>query len=98
MIGGEINEKKYNSLLRKNAHFFAYLILGILVSKGLKSFGVVGFKNMVISIIICVLYAMSDEFHQLYVSGRGGQLKDVVIDSTGAIVGILGYKLKAKGR
>jgi len=38
-----------------------------------------------------VFYAFSDEFHQLFVSGRGPQLSDVWIDSAGAGVGILGY-------
>ena len=32
--------------------------------------------------------ARSDEFHQLFVPGRGAQVKDVLIDTAGAIVGI----------
>jgi len=36
---------------------------------------------------------MSDEFHQFFVPGRAGQLKDVLIDSTGATVGIGIYLL-----
>ncbi|MFP5109854.1 VanZ family protein [Neobacillus sp. C211] len=40
---------------------------------------------------ICVLFAVSDEFHQLFVAGRGAQVKDVFIDSAGAIVGIVIY-------
>ena len=38
-----------------------------------------------------MLYAISDEVHQLFVPGRGGQVKDIVIDSAGAIVGISGF-------
>jgi VanZ family protein len=38
--------------------------------------------------VICVLCAMLDEFHQLFVPGRGAQVKDVIIDTVGAIVGI----------
>lgn len=41
--------------------------------------------------MICILYAISDEVHQLFVPGRGGQVRDVIIDSAGAIAGILGY-------
>ncbi|GAA4069041.1 hypothetical protein GCM10022410_13710 [Amphibacillus indicireducens] len=40
---------------------------------------------------ICVLFAISDEVHQLFVPGRAGQVMDVVIDTTGAIAGISGY-------
>lgn len=70
-----------NHLLRKNAHFFAYLILGILEVNAVKRSG------------ICVLYAVSDEVHQLFVSGRSGQVIDVLIDSAGTVVGIGVYLL-----
>ena len=32
-----------------------------------------------------VLYAVSDEFHQLFVSGRAGRFSDVLIDSAGVL-------------
>ena len=35
------------------------------------------------------LYAASDEFHQLFVDGRTGQLSDVLLDSSGVLVGVL---------
>ena len=35
------------------------------------------------------VYAMTDEFHQLFVPGRSGQIKDVLLDSCGAAVGVL---------
>jgi len=79
---------KFNHLLRKNAHFFAYLILGVLVMNALRRSGIKGLKVFVFSLGICVLYAVSDEVHQLFVPGRGGQVRDVFIDSAGAIVGI----------
>lgn len=47
-----------------------------------------GFKAFTLALGICILYAISDEFHQLFVPGRGGQIRDVLIDSTGAIVGV----------
>lgn len=78
---------QFNHIIRKFAHFAVYLILGILVSRALIK---EGFKVRVflISFFICVIYAASDELHQLFVQGRGCQLKDVLIDSTGAMVGI----------
>lgn len=74
--------------MRKNAHFFIYLILGVLVKYAVNSTGISGFKSLVISLLVCVIYAFSDEIHQLVVPGRGGQLSDVVIDSCGAGLGI----------
>lgn len=75
--------------IRKNAHFFIYLILGVLVKYALNSSGINGFKAVGIGLVICVGYAFTDEIHQLVVPGRGGQLSDVVIDSCGAGLGIL---------
>lgn len=84
----ELNMNRMNHLLRKNAHFFAYLVLGVLVMNALNRSGVRGAKKILLALIFCVLYAISDEFHQLFVPGRGAQVKDVLIDSAGAVVGI----------
>lgn len=79
--------------VRKNAHFFAYMILGILSVNALRrSFVQLG-KSTLFAFIISVLYAVSDETHQLFVPGRSGQTSDVVLDSAGALVGIGLYVL-----
>ncbi|MER2173643.1 MAG: VanZ family protein [Carnobacterium sp.] len=75
--------------IRKNAHFFIYFVLGVLVKVALMNSGVTGFKAIGIGLVICVGYAFSDEIHQLIVPGRGGQLSDVVIDSCGAGLGMV---------
>lgn len=77
-----------NHLLRKSAHFFVYLVFGGLVVNGLRAGGITGKKGLATALGICVLYAVFDEIHQLFVPGRGGQLSDVVLDSIGAIAGI----------
>ncbi|ABO51521.1 VanZ family protein [Desulforamulus reducens MI-1] len=84
----EFDIDDFNHILRKNAHFFAYLVLGILVLNALKTCGVTGYPSIALALGICILYAMSDEVHQLFVPGRGGQVKDVIIDSAGASVGV----------
>lgn len=78
---------KFNHVIRKTAHFTVYFILGILVARALVKNG---FKRKVflISFLLCATYAASDELHQLFVPGRGCQLRDVLIDSAGAFVGI----------
>jgi VanZ family protein len=38
---------------------------------------------------VAVFYAATDEFHQTFVPSREGCVRDVMIDSTGAIVGLL---------
>lgn len=82
-------------LMRKSAHFIAYLILGFLVSHALQSETAVSpasvWKRRGISLLLCVAYAFSDEFHQVFVPGRGPLLKDVLIDGSGAALGIFIY-------
>lgn len=38
---------------------------------------------------VAVLYACSDEIHQLFIDGRAGQVADVLVDASGAAVGCL---------
>ncbi|WML46685.1 VanZ family protein [Neobacillus sp. PS3-34] len=84
----DLNKEKINHIIRKNAHFSIYLVLAILVLNAFrKSEKLVG-KRLFLALGICVLYAISDEIHQLFVIGRGAQVKDVFIDSAGAAVGI----------
>ena len=84
----EVIVEELQFIVRKSAHFIAYMILGIL-SSGL----IIQYKNIdkkyLISFVICVLYATSDEIHQLFVPGRSGQVSDVLLDSCGSLVGIL---------
>lgn len=78
----------FHFLVRKGAHFTAYLILGILLAKAMKP---LDRKTYFSIFLLCVLYAISDEFHQTFVSGRSGEVRDVLIDSTGSLTGILVY-------
>ncbi len=73
-------------IVRKMAHFTVYFILGIISYFTLKSYQV---QNIIFySILICVLYACSDEIHQLFSAGRSGKILDVMIDTSGSILGI----------
>jgi VanZ family protein len=88
----ELNTESFNHIIRKNAHFTAYLVLGLLVTNGLHRIGTGGLKRILTAFTICVLYAISDEVHQLFVPGRGGQVTDVLIDSAGICIGVAVYE------
>ncbi|MBU2577595.1 VanZ family protein, partial [Patescibacteria group bacterium] len=50
----------------------------------------VSLKNkLFLSLVLTVLYALTDEYHQTLVSGRTGKLFDVFIDSMGALFGFV---------
>ncbi|PPK46967.1 VanZ family protein [Clostridium algidicarnis] len=75
-------------IVRKSAHFTEYFILFILTYNVMKYYFEKG-RLFFISYIITVAYAMTDEFHQLFVPGRAGALKDVLVDSTGGLFALL---------
>jgi len=90
--------EELNRLVRKYAHFSSYLVLGLLVINAFSRSKVIGFKAFTFSFMFCILYAISDEVHQLFVPGRGAQVTDVLIDSFGAFVGIGMYGVVGKIR
>ena len=50
-----------------------------------------------ISSPICFIYSLTDEYHQLFINGRTGQFSDCLIDTLGAIIGmIILYIIKTK--
>ena len=87
----EFNMASANHIIRKNAHFFIHFVLGLLVCNALRKSGVVRSLGLVLALLICVVYAISDEVHQYFIEGRGPQVKDVLIDSSGALAGIVLY-------
>ena len=71
-------------IIRKLAHFIEYLILGILIYNLIKDYN----YKVYLAIILCMLYAISDEVHQLFVPGRSCQIFDMIVDCLGSITGI----------
>ena len=41
------------------------------------------------ALLICAVYAATDELHQMFVQGRSCEVRDILIDSLGALTGIL---------
>lgn len=75
-------------LVRKGAHFSEYALLA-----GLAFSAFYGIRNRFLrlfaSVAAAALYACTDEFHQTFVPGRSGMMRDVLIDSTGALFGAI---------
>lgn len=82
---------KYVLLVRKSAHFLEYAILGLLVISFINEFKQISIKSILIAILVCILYATSDEIHQLFSSGRSARIFDVIIDTLGSSTSIIIY-------
>ena len=74
-------------LVRKAAHFSEYALLGAALRQFLWTFPLR--RPGAAAWLAATLYAALDEWHQTFVSGRSGQLRDICIDSAGALFGIL---------
>ncbi len=99
-VSDDIIDKWNNTVtfvIRKVAHMTEYAILAVLIFLGIridtgerpKWYWVIG---------IGVLYAASDEIHQLLVPGRSGQFRDVCIDGIGVVIGFFIMKVICKDR
>lgn len=79
---------KLNIVVRKSAHASIFCVLSILVMNCIVLLkGENKFRYYIVGIVICFLYACTDEFHQLYVPGRTGKFTDALSDTLGATIG-----------
>ncbi|WP_300082139.1 VanZ family protein [uncultured Thomasclavelia sp.] len=84
-----IDKETLTFLIRKLAHMSEYAILALFTYYALIK---IAFNKRIIfqiTFLISFLYACSDEFHQLFISGRSGQFTDIIIDSTGCLIMLL---------
>lgn len=94
---------KYDSLIniinftiRKLAHLSEYFILTLLTISLSKEYIKKEKIILLISIIFCFIFALTDEYHQSLVPGRTGVFTDVIIDTIGGILSIITYKIYTK--
>ena len=95
----QIQEKEQNEreaitlriekVIRKIAHFSIYTAVGLLLMALISTFEIKEKNRIIISLIIGIIYASSDEIHQSFVPERSPMITDVMIDTMGVMLGIL---------
>lgn len=93
-LSGEVHKISLSTLIYEwkeiVAHFGLFFTLSILLIINLRLWTKFKTKKIILlTLIICFLYAISDEFHQLFVKGRSSSLFDIVCDFLGAITGAI---------
>lgn len=69
-------------IVRKLTHITLFFLLAYFALKVVR-----GWRwDYMVAWVFASLYGLTDEWHQLYVPGRSGSLRDVIIDSTGAFL------------
>jgi len=87
---------KQDFILRKIAHILEYAILTFILIRALRIENLSIKKTLIFSIIFAIFYSLSDEYHQTFIQGRQGGLKDVSIDSIGILLTSLIWYIKSR--
>jgi len=84
-------ESTYDFIFKKLAHIFVYLVLYLLLKRSMDITDNNKFskKHILVPVVICLLYAISDEFHQSLVSGRYSTVRDIGYDMLGTSIAFL---------
>lgn len=80
---------KVQFLIRKTAHITEYAILAGLLFRGWRNVLTDPWARATAALVVAMLFAASDEFHQSFVASRTGSLGDVLFDSSGALIGVM---------
>lgn len=91
-MGQEEKEKiadRTERIIRKIAHFSIYTVVGLLLMGLLSTYKIKENWRMILSILLGMIYAVSDEIHQSFIPGRTPQITDVYIDTLGVVLGAL---------
>jgi VanZ family protein len=84
----------WDFIFRKIAHISEFAVLNFLLIKTFSHYKI-SFKNiLIISFSMSFLYAVLDEYHQNFVLGRHGSVKDILIDSLGIMIVTIFYPRK----
>lgn len=76
-------------IIKKTAHLSEYAILAVLVWRAFsRTLRERQHCHPWVIVGLCAAYAVSDEFHQQFVAGRGPSPRDVLIDVAGASLGL----------
>ena len=86
----KIKSNVLTPIVRKMAHFSIYAALGIWSTSFINTFKQITTpKKILIAILFCMCYAITDEIHQVFIEGRSGEIRDILIDTLGATTGML---------
>ena len=80
-------------LMKKGAHFAEYFALAVLLSRAVGRRWMFDWRGTALVFGVVVAYAISDEFHQRFVSGRTPSPWDVGIDALGAATALAVLRL-----
>jgi hypothetical protein len=76
----------WDALIKKSAHVVAYGALAVLILRALLAHGLSPREATAPAVLFTVVYALTDELHQAFVTGRHSSVLDIGLDFMGAAV------------
>lgn len=86
----------WDLVVRKIGHIGEYAVLAYLLWRALRAHRFSPRQALVWSGLLALAFAASDEFHQSFIPGREGAVRDVLIDTVGIGVGLLGWRIERR--
>ena len=85
-------------LVRKAAHITEYAVLGWLAARTFEGSSRAYLRQrwFVAGLLLIVIHALLDEYHQSFVPSRTGSLYDSGIDIAGGIIGLIGFAYRRR--
>ncbi len=74
-----------DTLVKKLGHASGYAFLSLAYARGLNPKSQ---RGVILCWLLAILYALSDEYHQMFVPGRNSSLVDVGIDAAGSLAAL----------
>jgi VanZ family protein len=87
-----------HGLIRKASHFVEYAILALLAARAFRTSSRDFLRNhwFAVALTFVALYALSDEFHQSFVSSRTASIYDCLIDTAGGLAALIVLALRSR--
>jgi VanZ family protein len=88
-------------IVRKGAHLSEYAVLTLLLLRAAVCMTNLQRSTLILCLsvwVACVFVAATDEFHQTFIRSRDASVRDIMIDSAGAILGLLIGAIFGMGR
>lgn len=83
-----LEQRWVDAVLEKSAHFFEFVVLAILLFRAFEPAEHGRRRALIATVLVAWMFALSDEFHQMFVPGRQADWLDILFDWAGGFVGV----------
>lgn len=92
----DISEEKIgiaHFIVRKTAHFMEYAVFAVLAARAFSTSSHETLRRgfFYFTLLLIVIYSLSDEFHQSFVASRTGSIYDSFVDTAGGLTALIVY-------